>query len=181
MTLSPDARYFGWQYFRALLWVFAVAFALRRATGNAKVFKAFVLAHLAALGFGILVDGYMVTWAPKSWLTLDVLQWIFVAPLAIFTVISLWIGSWEKPVYAADAFMTLVPITAWGLLVVFGWQAGMWHCHVLGAWFVAAACGGVDLYARYGPRRAKDRPYLTRLAGYAGVVAFVYLLLPRTE
>ena len=179
--LPPDARYFAWQYFRALSWVILVALALRRASGNRKVARAFFLAHLAALGFGLAVDVFMVNWAPKAWLDIEFLQWVFVAPIAIFTVISLWICSWEAPVYAADAFMAMVPIVAWGLLVTHGWQPGIWHCHVLGAWFVSAASGGVDLYVRYGPPRVRRRRYEARLAGYAGVVLAVYLLLPTTE
>jgi hypothetical protein len=179
--LSPDARYFAWQYFRALVWVVAVSLALWRATGNAKVARAFFLAHLLALGFGVAVDAFMVNWAPKAWLQLDVLEWVFVAPIAIFTVISLWIGSWQAPVHASDAFMALAPIVAWGFLVIYGWQTSMWHCHVLGAWFVSAACGGVDLYARYGAVWARRRPYAARSAAYAIVVMIVYLLLPRTE
>jgi hypothetical protein len=179
--LSPDQRYFGWQYSRALAWVAAVTLSLRRSTGNRRVAKAFFLAHLAALAFGVLVDAFMVTWAPKAWLNIEYLQWVFVAPIVLFTIISLWIGSWTAPVHASDAFMTLAPVTAWGLLVIFGWQRGMWRCHVLGAWFVAAACGGVDLFARYGPEWAKRRRYLTRFAGYAALVLSVYLLLPRTE
>ena len=178
---SPNVRYFAWEYLRALAWVVLVSWTLRRGTGDAKVARAFLLAHLLALGFGVVVDAFMVNWAPKSWLAIDVLEWVFVAPIAIFTVISLWIGSWKEPVYAADAFMTLAPIVAWGLLVIYGWQSGMWHCHVLGAWFVSAASGGVDLYVRYGPPWARRRPYAARLAGYAVVVMTVYLLLPRTE
>lgn len=177
---SPDARYFGWIYFRAFVWVLLVTWGLRRSTGNKKVAKAFFLAHLAALAFGAATDAFMVTYAPKSWLHIEVLQWVFVTPIVIFTVISLWIAGWEAPVHAPDAFMTLVPITAWGLLVIYGWQK-MWYCHVLGAWFVSAASGAVDLFARCGPPGARRRSYRTRLAGYAAVVATVYLLLPLTQ
>jgi hypothetical protein len=178
--MGPDAKYFGWIYLRAFVWVLIVTFALRRSTGNQKISKGFFMAHMAALAFGALTDGFMVNYAPKSWLDIEVLQWVFVMPIAIFTVISLWIAGWESPVHAPDAFMTLVPITAWGLMVIYGWQK-MWYCHVLGAWFVSAASGGVDLYARCGPPWAKKRNYLTRFVGYAVIVMIVYLLLPKTE
>jgi hypothetical protein len=180
MTLSPQLRYFVWQYFRALVWVLLCAFALHRAAKNRRVTKSFVLAHLAALGFGALTDAFLLNLAPKAWLVIDFLQWVFLMPIVIFTVMSLWIGHREKEIVVADCFMTLVPIVAWALMVIYGWQM-MWFCNVLGAWFVSAACGAVDLYARVGPSWAQRRSYLTRLAGYAVVVMTVYLLLPRTE
>ncbi|MFI5345036.1 MAG: hypothetical protein ACHQ51_01560 [Elusimicrobiota bacterium] len=178
---SPDVRYFAWQYLRALVWVIIVSWILRRAAGNAKVGRAFFLAHLAALAFGVATDAFMVNWAPKSWLDIEVLQWVFVAPIVIFTVISLWIGNWERPVKIPDVLMTLVPIAAWGLLVIYGWQSRMWTCHVLGAWFVSAAAGGLDLYTLYGPEPVRRRRIAARLAGYALIVLTVYLILPRTE
>lgn len=178
---TADARYFAWQYFRAFTWVVLASLALRRTVGDPKVSRAYFGAHMAALGFGAAVDAFMVTLAPKAWLSLDVLQWVFFAPIVVFTVISLWIASWKAPVHASDAFMTMVPVAAWGLLVVFGWQKGMWRCHVLGAWFVSAACGAVDLRRRFGPPAPKLRARAERLAAYAAVIMAVYLLLPRTE
>ena len=173
-------RYFGWMYLRAFIWVGAIAYALYRSTRYGKIARAFIGAHVVALGAGAAMDIYLVNYAPKSWQSMDVLPWIFTAPIFIFTVISLWIGNWEKPVEPPDVFMTLTPITAWGLMVIYGWQS-MWHCHVLGAWFVSAASGGVDLYARYGAPWARSRSYRTRFIGYALVVMTVYLILPRTE
>jgi hypothetical protein len=172
-------KHFLWIYFRAFVWIALAAFAIHRSTGQAKVARAYVLAHAAALGFGALADFLLINVAPKSWLVIDVMQWVFVAPIVIFTVISLWIGSWAAPSHASDAFMTLVPIVAWGLLVIYGWQK-MADCHVLGAWFVSAASGAVDLWTRFGPERVRRRSYLARLAGYAAVVMTVYLLLPLT-
>ncbi len=179
-ALSARLGFFGWQYLRAVVWVLLSSATLYGGTKNSRVTKSFLLAHAAALGFGALTDAFMVNLAPKSWLVIDVLQWVFVMPLVIFTVASLWIGHRENEIVVADCFMTLVPIVAWALMVVYGWQM-MWFCHVLGAWFVSAACGAVDLYARVGPPWARRRSYLTRLAGYAVVVMTVYLLLPRTE
>ena len=173
-------KYFLWMYFRAFIWIASAAFLLYRATGRPKVAGAYIAAHAVALGFGAFVDFFMINLAPKSWMTIDFMQWVFVAPIVVFTIISLWIGSWEVPVEPPDVFMTLVPITAWGLLVIYGWQS-MFYCHVLGAWFVSAASGAVDLWTRFGPPWARRRSYLTRLAGYAVVVMTVYLLLPHTE
>ena len=178
--MSPTIRAFFWQYGRAFVWIAVVAVALHLSTRNAKVSRAFVAAHLAALGFGILTDVFMLNFAPKAWLNIDVLQWVFTAPIAIFTVISLWIGNWEKPIVIPDVFMTLAPIVMWALMVLYGWQR-MWDCHVLGAWFVSAASGGVDLYARYGPSGVRRRGYSVRFIGYVLVVMTVYLILPRTE
>ena len=178
--MSPVLHYFVWNYIRAFLFVAAVAFALYRSTRNARVARAFIAAHIFALGFGIAVDFFLVNYAPKSWLVIGVLQWVFTAPIVIFTVISLWIGNREKPIKIPDVLVTMIPITMWGLMVVYGWQM-MWDCHVLGAWFVSAASGGVDLYARCGPPWAQRRSYRTRLAGYVLIVATVYLILPRTE
>ena len=173
-------KYFGWMYLRALIWVATVSFALDRGTRNRKVSRAFVGAHLVALGFGAATDFFMVNFAPKSWLQIDVMQWVFVAPIVIFTVISLWIGNREAPITVPDVFMTLTPVVMWALMVIYGWQV-MWWCHVLGAWFVSAAGGAVDLTARCGPPWARRRSLLTRLAGYVLVVMTVYLILPRTE
>lgn len=173
-------KYFVWNYFRAAVWVAAVSLALYRGTRLARVARAFVKAHIVALGAGAGVDYFMINIAPKSWLVIDVMQWVFVAPIVIFTVISLMIGNRESPVEVPDVFMTLIPIVLWGLMVIYGWQT-MWYCHVLGAWFVSAASGSVDLYARCGAPWARKRSYLTRLAGYVVVVMTVYLVLPKTE
>jgi hypothetical protein len=178
--MSPVLRYFVWNYLRALVWVAAVSWALHRGTRSAKVSKAFIGAHILALGAGAALDFFLVNDAPRSWLVIDVMQWVFTAPIVIFTIISLYIGNWEKPIKIPDVFMTLIPIVMWGLMVVYGWQR-MWDCHVLGAWFVSAASGGADLYARGGPAWARRNTWLTRLAGYVLVVAAVYLLLPLTE
>ena len=180
MTIGPLLRHFGWTYLRALLWVAAVAFALRSSTGNRRVWRAFISAHAVALGVGVLTDLFMVCLAPRAWLRIEVTQWIFTAPIAIFTVISLWIGDREVPVKVPDVFMTLAPVVAWALLVIHGWQ-DMYDCHVLGAWFVSAACGGVDLFTRAGPAWALRRSWPTRAAGYAVIVLLVYLGLPWTQ
>jgi hypothetical protein len=177
--MTTVVKAFLWQYGRALIWIALVSAALYRSTRNARVSRAFVAAHLAALGFGVLTDAFMLNFAPKSWLQIDVLQWVFTAPIAIFTVISLWIGNREKEIVVPDVFMTLAPVVAWALLVIYGWQR-MFDCHVLGAWFVSAACGAVDLYARVGPEWARRRSWSTRVAGYAAVLALVYLVLPWT-
>jgi hypothetical protein len=173
-------KYFAWMYLRALLWVALISWGLHRATRNARVSKAFVTAHLIALAAGAATDFFLVNFAPKSWLRIDVLQWVFVAPIAIFTVISLWIGDREKPIHIPDVFMTLLPVVLWALMVVYGWQV-MWWCHVLGAWAVSAAGGAVDLTARAGPAWAQRRSWTARLVGYVLVVMAVYLVLPRTE
>jgi hypothetical protein len=178
--MSPTARYFAWNYFRAFVWVAGVAFALYRSTRNARIARAFIAAHFVALGLGAATDFFMVDVAPKSWLVIGVMQWVFTAPIAVFTVISLWIGNRESPVTVPDVFMTLTPIVLWALLVIHGWQT-MWDCHVLGAWFVSAASGGVDLYARCGPPRVRSRSWLARALGYVVVVLAVYLLLPLTQ
>ena len=179
--MSPVTRYFAWMYFRALVWIIICSLFLRLSTRNWKVVRAFFGAHLAALGFAVVTDVFLFAYAPPRLLQIEVLQWIFTVPIVIFTIISLWICNWEKPVKIPDVLITLVPLVLWGLLVIFGWQWGMSECHVLGAWFSSAAAGAVDLYARYGPPAATRRPYATRLAGYAVIVLTVYLLLPRTQ
>jgi hypothetical protein len=180
-------KFFLWIYLRAAIWITIAALALYRGTGNKKVARAFVAAHAVALGFAALVDFFMVDIAPKTWLVIDVMQWVFTAPIVIFTVISLWIGSWEMPVGWKETFMTFVPIVAWAMLVMYGqswnffWDWRIYECHVLGAWFVSAASGAVDLWTRFGPPWARRRSYLARLAGYAVVVMTVYLILPHTQ
>ena len=178
--MSVAVKYFAWNYLRAFLWIGAVAFALYRGTRNARIARSFIAAHLVALGVGIASDVFLVNFAPASWKTIDVLQWFFAAPIVIFTAISLWIGDREKPMHAPDALVTMIPIAMWGLMVIYGWQR-MWDCHILGAWFVSAASGGVDLYTRCGPAWIQRRSWPARLAGYVLVVAVAYLLVPRTE
>lgn len=178
--MISTVQYFSWFYGRAFVWIAFISFALYRATRNAKVSRTFFFGSLAALGLGGATDFFMVNLAPKSWLVIDVLQWVFIAPVVTLTVVSLWIGNREVPVTVPDVFMTLTPLVMWALMVVYGWQS-MWYCHVLGAWLVAAASGGVDLYARCGAPWARRRSWLTRSAGYVLVVAAVYLLLPLTE
>ncbi|MFI5360329.1 MAG: hypothetical protein ACHQ49_00045 [Elusimicrobiota bacterium] len=173
-------RYFAWTYFRAFVWIALAAFALRRGTGNARIARAFVWAHIAALGLGGMFDFAFFNLAPKPWLVIGVLQWVFTAPIVIFTIISLWIGNRESPVEVPDVFMTLIPIVMWAMMVIHGWQV-IWHCHLLGAWFVSAASGAVDLYVRCGPPWARRNTYWARFALYILVVMIVYLLVPRTE
>lgn len=69
-------------------------------------------------------------------------------------------------------------LVIWGCLVVFGWKHGMGDYDILGAWFVSAGCGGIDLVARFGAERLTRRPYLTRTLGYALVLMAVYEILP---
>jgi uncharacterized membrane protein YeiH len=178
--MTEALKYFLWMYLRAAVWIALTASLIYFLTRNSKVTRAFVLAHMAALGFGALADYALIHYAPESWLQLSILQWVFTAPIVIFTVISLWICSWEKAVHASDVFMTLSAVAAWGFLVAYGWQS-MWQCHVLGAWFVSAAAGSVDLCVRFGPEKVRGRPYIYRFLGYAMSVITVYLLLPRTE
>jgi hypothetical protein len=180
--------YFLWIYCRAAIWIALAALGLYLSTGRPKVVRAYVAAHLLALGLAALVDYFMINIAPKSWLVIRFMQWVFVAPIVIFTVISLSIGSWERPVGWRETFMTLVPIAAWGFLMIYGWRwrLAFWDyrlldCHVLGAWFVSAASGAVDLWTRFGPPWAQRRSYAARLAGYALVILTVYLILPRTQ
>lgn len=174
-------RYFAWMYCRALVWIIICSLALSRGTGNWGIVRAFFGAHMAALGFAVVTDLLLYGYAPPGFLKIEVLQWIFTIPIVIFTVISLWISNWVKPVKIPDVLITVIPIVVWGLLVIFGWQWGMAECHILGAWFCSAAAGAVDLYARYGPPSATRRPYVTRLVGYVVVVLTVYVLLPRTQ
>jgi len=179
-------RAFLWIYLKAAVWVALTALALYRGTGQAKVARAYIFAHIAALGFSALIDAFFWVLAPKSWLVLDVLQWVVAAPIAIFMGIALWISSWEAPVGWRETFMMLVPIVAWGILIMYGFR---WHilrdpriytCNVLGAWFVCAASGAVDLWTRFGPSWARRWSYLARLTGYAVVITAVVLFLPST-
>ena len=90
-------KYFAWMYLRALIWVALISLGLYRATRSVRVSKAFVSAHLVALGFGAATDFFMLDLAPKSWLNLDVMQWVFVLPIAIFTVEAVDLSPPAKP------------------------------------------------------------------------------------
>jgi len=94
--MSETLKYALWFYSRAAIWISLTAALIYFLTRNAKVARVFVLAHIAALGFGALADYALMYYAPESWLQLSHIQWVLTLPIVIFTIISLWICSWER-------------------------------------------------------------------------------------
>lgn len=171
---------FGWTVVRAVLFIALVSAAIHRLTGDVKLVKAYCLAHTVAISLGALADAVIVlVFYPKGGLSAGTMNVIFLAPIAFFMGFSLYLCHRDTVLRLGDVLLTLAPILAWGCLVVWGWQ-NVGDYDVLGAWFVSAACGGVDLIARFGPEPVRRRQLAAKVAGYAAAVLAVYLVLPYT-
>ena len=173
------AAYIIWAFCRALVFIVMISGAIHWLTQDRKITAAYCGAHFGAIVGGCLIDVGLFLILPKEYLNVGFLEIVFVIPIFIFTGIALWICNWKRPVTLKDVFMPLMPIAAWGCLVIWGWQ-DMEETHVLGAWFVSAGSGGVELISLYGPEWATRRWLVTRLAGYGLILSAVYLILPLT-
>jgi hypothetical protein len=171
---------FGWTIARAVLVIALISWAIWKLTGDAKLVRAYCAAHMLAIVLGTTVDLVIVTFVlPRGGISPAYMSALFLAPIVFFICFSLYLCHRGVTLTAADVLLTISPVVAWGLMVVFGWQE-MAAYDILGAWFVSAACGGVDLAARFGSPRLRRRPYVTKVLGYAGCLLAVYLLLPLT-
>lgn len=164
----------------AAVYVLAVSIGIYAATRRASLVRQYFAVHLVALVLGALTDVALVKIVMARGMTIApvYMNGIFLAPIAFFIGFSIYITH-QGTLTAWDVLIPIAPIVAWGCLVVFGWQKGMGDYDVLGAWFVAAGCGGVDLAAAYGPPSFTRRPLAVKLAGYLTLLAAVYLILPR--
>ncbi|PIR18724.1 MAG: hypothetical protein COV48_05970 [Elusimicrobia bacterium CG11_big_fil_rev_8_21_14_0_20_64_6] len=150
------------------------------ATRRTALARQYFTAHIVAIILGIMTDVALVKFViPKEGLPPAYMNAIFLAPIVFFIAFSIYLCHRGTILHAQDILIPIVPIVVWGLLVVFGWQWGMGDYDVLGAWFVAAGCGAVDLAATFGPPPLTKRPYSVKLAGYTLMLAAVYLILPR--
>ncbi len=165
----------------AAAYILLVSAGIYAATRRSSLVRQYFAVHLVALVLGALTDVALVKIVMARGLTIApvYMNGIFLAPIAFFIAFSIYICHRDTALTAQDILIPLAPIVAWGCLVVFGWQKGMGDYDVLGAWFVAAGCGGVDLAAAYGPPSFKRRPLAVKLSGYAALLAAVYLILPR--
>jgi hypothetical protein len=138
---------------------------------------------VAAIVLGTVVDMVIVkVFMPRGGLPVAYMNAIFLAPIVFFICFSLYICHRDTVLHLGDVLLTIAPIVAWGCLVVFGWQGSnaLAAYDILGAWFVSAACGGVDLIARFGPEAARKKPVLLKAFGYAVTLLAVYVGLPLT-
>lgn len=179
--MSGDFRTF---YIRMIIaaasFVLAVSAGIYAATKRRDLVVKYCIAHIVALVLGTLTDLALVQWVlPKGGLAPAYMNAIFLAPIVFFVGFSIYLCHWKTALTAWDILIPIMPIVIWGALVVFGWQRGMGDYDVLGAWFVSAGCGGVDLAAVYGPPSLAKRPLAVKAAGYALMLASVYLILPR--
>jgi hypothetical protein len=171
---------FGWTIIRAVGFIAAVSAAVWGLTRDARLVRAYCAAHLLAILLGTTVDLAIVKLLmPRGEIPAAYMNAVFLAPIVFFIAFSLYICHRDVPLTLADVLLAIAPVVAWGLLVVFGWQE-MAAYDILGAWFVSAACGGVDLSARFGPPALTRRPLLTKTLGYAASLLAVYLALPLT-
>jgi len=163
----------------AAAYVGLVSAGIWAATRRADVVRRYCGAHLVALVLGAAADVAIVKIAlPRGGLPPAYMNAVFLAPIAFFTAFSIWLCHRDEVLRLPAVLAPMAPIVAWGLLVVFGWQTGMGDYDVLGAWFVSAGCGGVDLAAKFGAPALSARPWRAKAVGYPAVLAAVYLLLP---
>ena len=179
LGISSIAAYIVLAFGRALVFIALASVVIQVLTRNRRITMAYWGAHLAAILGGCLVDVVLFVTLPKEYISVGFLEIIFVTPIFLFTAIALWICHWKKPITPRDVFMPLLPITAWGCLVIWGWQ-DMDATHVMGAWFVSAGSGAADLISLYGPGWATRRRFLTRFCSYALILILVYLIIPFT-
>jgi len=164
----------------AVSFVAIVSAGIYAATRRRELVLQYFAAHVGALLLGTLVDVALVLYVlPRTGVSPAYMNAIFMAPIAFFIGFSIYICHRGTVMHAIDILLPIAPIVAWGFLVVFGWQRGMGDYDVLGAWFVSAGCGGVDLAATFGPPAFTKRPLQARVAGYLLMLAAVYLILPR--
>jgi hypothetical protein len=169
-----------WIMLRAIVFIALVSVAIYRLTRDPRLVKAYCAAHVAAMLLGTSVDIAIIKYyMPRGGLPAAYMNAIFLAPIVFFVCFSLYLCHRGKVLHLADVLMAIAPVVAWGCLVIWGWQ-NMSSYDVLGAWFVSAGCGGVDLAARYGPETLRARPWTTKTAGYLGMLFGVYLALPWT-
>jgi hypothetical protein len=163
----------------AAAFVFLISAAIYAFTHSAKLVRQYCAAHLIALTLGAVVDVVLIKLIlPRGGLHPAYMNAIFLAPIVFFISFSIYLCHRDTVLHLQDVLIPMLPIIVWGLLVVFGWQRGIGDFDVLGAWFVSAGCGGVDLTAKFGPLGLASRPLATRAAGYLLMLASVYLLLP---
>ncbi len=172
-------------YLRVVLaaasFVLLVSAGIYAATRRGALVRQYCTAHIIALVLGAMVDVALVKIIMPRGLSIPpaYLNAIFLTPIAFFVSFSIYVCHRDTILRLEDVLLPMAPIVAWGCLVVFGWQKGMGDFDVLGAWFVAAGCGGVDLAAAYGPPSFTKRSRTVKLAGYVLMLAAVYLILPR--
>lgn len=164
----------------AASFVLLISAGIYAATRRPALVRQYFAAHLAALVLGALVDVALVKYViPRGGLAPAYMNAIFLAPIVFFVSFSIYLCRRGAVMHLMDVLLPIAPIVAWGCLVVFGWQRGMGDFDVLGAWFVAAGCGGVDLSAHFGAASFTRRTLAVKLAGYLLMLAAVYLILPR--
>lgn len=163
----------------AAAYVALVSAGIWASTRRADLVRLYCGAHLAALALGALADVAIVKFAlPRGGLPPAYMNAVFLAPIVFFTAFSIRLCHRDEILRLEGVLVPMAPIVAWGLLVVFGWQRGMGDFDVLGAWFVSAGCGGIDLAAKFGPPALSARPRRAKAFGYLAVLAAVYVLLP---
>lgn len=163
----------------AAVYVGLIGAGIYAATRQTRLVRQYCAAHLIALVLGAAVDVAIVKFfMPRGGISPQYMNAILLAPIVFFVAFSIYICHRDTVMHLADVLIPMAPVLAWGVLVVFGWQKGMGDYDVLGAWFVSAGCGGVDLAARFGPPVLTARPLRARFAGYLLMLAAVYLLLP---
>jgi hypothetical protein len=173
------ALYYAWMTARAALWIALVSFLLWRATGDRFVTRAYALAHLAALAAGAIADFRLWELVTGRSGSVGARQAFFLAPIAVFTVIALVLENRRRPLKVWDPFLALVPVVVLAGLSLKGWHADF--PDILGAWFVSAASGGIDLGLAYGPERPARVRAAVRLAAWIALPLIVYAALPATE
>lgn len=172
--------FYGRVVVAAFSFVLLISAGIYAATRRWDLVRQYFAAHAVALVLGTVVDVALVRYfMPRGGIPPAYMNGLLLSPIAFFVGFSIYLCHRHTVLHLQDVLIPIAPIVIWGLLVVFGWQRGMGDYDVLGAWFVSAGCGGVDLAAVFGPPRLTKRPLTVKLAGYALMLAAVYLILPR--
>jgi hypothetical protein len=172
-------EFYGRMIVAAFAFIFLVSGGIYAVTRRRDLVRQYCAAHLVALTLGTVVDIILALYImPRGGIPPAYVGGIFLAPIAFFVAFSIYICHRGTVLHAHDILIPIVPIVLWGLLVIFGGQRGMGDYDVLGAWFVSAGCGGVDIAAGFGPPALTERPRRVKLAGYAFMLVAVYFILP---
>lgn len=176
-----DAYY--WFYLRiiaaAAAFIFMISWGIYAATRRTDLVRKYCGAHLIALILGTITDVALVKYVLShgGGFAPAYMNAIFLAPIVFFVGFSVYICRGDV-LHAHDVLIPVAPIVAWGFLILFGWQGDVGDYDVLGAWFVTAGCGGVDIAAAFGAPALTRRPYSVKAVGYLIMLAAVYVVLP---
>ncbi|MDD5303540.1 MAG: hypothetical protein PHS14_10580 [Elusimicrobia bacterium] len=177
-----DAYYafYGRIMLAAVSFILLISAGIYATTRRPDLVRQYCGAHAIALILGALTDVALIKYILRhaGGLPPAFMSAVLLAPTVFFVSFSIYICHRHTVLRAVDVLIPITPFVAWGFLVLFGWQGDIGDYDILGAWFVMAGCGGVDLAAAFGLAPFSKRPFTVKLAGYFLMIAAVYVILP---